>query len=158
MELDRLDRTIIQHLTSGIASYQELAKKCRASRNTVYRRIKMLQEAGVLKSTISVQVDIAKLGLSAICLGINTSKAQVNDVLATLSESSAVKNIWRCYSSHNVLAIALCLKGQEGQVIDELRTRLEAVGVANFDLSICYTWEKFSFQPFNDTQLTDATE
>ena len=50
-----LDRKIIQYLSTGINSYQELARICGVTRNTVYRRIAPLKIKESLRTYFAVR-------------------------------------------------------------------------------------------------------
>lgn len=47
-EIDDLDKKILQNLSVGVESYQQLAKTCNITRNKLYRRIASLENRGII--------------------------------------------------------------------------------------------------------------
>ncbi len=74
-ELDDLDRKIILHLSKGIYSYAELAEKCKAGRNTIYRRVNRLESEGIIDKKVRAIPNFTKLNLSAICVMMDIAQS-----------------------------------------------------------------------------------
>lgn len=69
MSVDDLDKKLLQYLSTGTNSYVELARVCKVTRNTIYRRIASLENKGIIKNTIRCiinldQIDIAPYALA----------------------------------------------------------------------------------------------
>mgnify|MGYP006106903167 FL=1 len=60
---DEYDRKILQHMQRDAAqSLDDLAQAVNLSRNAVWRRLKRLQDSGILKARVAL-VDAQKVGL-----------------------------------------------------------------------------------------------
>jgi DNA-binding Lrp family transcriptional regulator len=66
MIVDDLDKRLLQHLSSGISSYEELARNCNVTRNTVYRRIAVLERKGIIKKTVRSIIDYNQLEIASL--------------------------------------------------------------------------------------------
>lgn len=75
--VDDLDRKIIHYICTGFYSYADLAKLCKVGRNTIYRRVKRLEETHIIKRKLSALPNFKKLNLSAVIVGLNL---EVKDV------------------------------------------------------------------------------
>ena len=150
MSFDKLDKKIIQCLSAGTSSYEEIARQCNVTRNTVYRRITVLEEKGIIKNTLRCIVNLEKMDITAVNIGAKISLINQDRAVALLSINKHVRFLWRSYGDHNLTLIAFCNKGKEGEVINELRSLLENLGAEDFDISIGYVWEKMSIAPFEE--------
>jgi DNA-binding Lrp family transcriptional regulator len=148
MLLDEIDKRIIQELSKGIYSYEELANQIGMSRNTVYRRIAVLEENGIIINRQKCLVNNAKLGISAIVLNIKVHELDVQGIISKLLLNKQVKLVWRAYGDYNIHLIAFCSKGDEGKIIEDLRGDLENVSTVKFRVSVVYSWEKMDLSPF----------
>ena len=62
-DIDRIDRQILKHLQrDAMLSLDSLGSKVNLSRNACWRRIKMMQDAGIIKRRVAV-LDPTKIGL-----------------------------------------------------------------------------------------------
>jgi len=148
---DDLDRKIIQHLSVGTCSYEDLAHQCNVTRNTVYRRISILQEKGVIKNTLHCIVNLEQMGITAINIGAKILQVNQDKAVKELSNNKKVKLLWRTYGDHNLMLVAFASKGCEGRTIQELRTVLEDLGAEHLCVSVGYCWEKTDFSPFENS-------
>lgn len=148
--LDELDRKIVHHICSGVYSYAELGKLCRVGRNTIYRRMNKLEKLGVLSKKIMAIPNFTKLNLSAIGIMMDVRQTDVNRTISLLREQPQVKFLWKTYGTHNIAAVMVCKRGEEGQSIFNLREILEKmkVGTKKFDASVSFTWEKVDLTPY----------
>jgi len=149
-EIDELDKKIITHLSEGIYSYSELAEKCGAGRNTIYRRINQLEASGILDKKFRALFNFTKLNLSAICVMIDIAQSEVERVINFLKRQPQVKFLWRTFGPYDITTVILCNKGEEGKCISTLREVLEKMRIHlnKFESSISYTWEKIDLSPF----------
>jgi DNA-binding Lrp family transcriptional regulator len=150
MFFDELDRKIIQHLSVGTSSYEELAHQCNVTRNTVYRRISILEERGVIKNTLHCTLNLEQIGITTVNIGAKILQLNQDKAVKQLSKNKNVKLLWRTYGDHNLMLVAFCSKGCEGQTIQELKTVLEDLGAEHLCVSVGYCWEKTDFSPFEN--------
>jgi len=149
-ELDDLDRRIVLQLSEGVYSYAELAEKCGAGRNTIYRRVNRLEALGIINKRLRAIPNFTKLNLSAICVMMDIAQSEVERVVGFLERQSQVKFLWRTFGTYNVTTVILCNKGEEGRCISNLREILEKmrVNLNKFEASVSYSWEKIDLSPF----------
>jgi DNA-binding Lrp family transcriptional regulator len=150
MAIDHLDRKLLQYLTSGISSYEELARTCNVTRNTVYRRIATLERKGIIKNTIKCNVNLDVLGITPIFIGIKVTQTELNKACQSLSSHKNVRLLLRSYGNHNLNLIAFCLKGMEGRVIQSITTILEACNATDVEISVGFIWEKSDLNTIED--------
>ncbi len=148
MSLDNLDRAIIEALSVGVCSYEDLAKQCGVTRNTVYRRIMLLEEKGVITNRLSCVLNFGKLGISVVLVSLKVPETDVKSVVSALVAFEFVKFVWRAYGEFSVVFVAFSVKGFEGEMISELRQKLEELGIVSFNFSVGYEWEKENYSPF----------
>jgi DNA-binding Lrp family transcriptional regulator len=148
MPLDELDRQLIKQLSSGINSYEELARICGVTRNTVYRRIAALENSGIIKNTIRCAINLDKLGVVPICMGLRISQHEMDRAFNLLSAHKKIRLLWRSYGDHNVELVAFVQKGEEGETIHSIKAILECFEISNLDVSVGFVWEKSDFESF----------
>jgi DNA-binding Lrp family transcriptional regulator len=146
--LDTLDRSILQEMTKGVSSYDTLAQKLNVNRSTIYRRIRALERNKIIAHQTRVLVDFAKLNLVAVLVAANVSNENVDGVLSFFSMCPYVKMVWQSFGAHNLFALILCDKGDEGNKILEIRRKLEEFKVAPFDFTVGFRWQKAEMTPF----------
>jgi len=147
---DQLDKKILQKMSKGINSYNELAKECNVTRSTIYRRVALLEKSGLLLRITRSAVDYEKLELVTLCLTIKVAFNSQEKVLNALKEHESVKFLWRAYGEYNIFAVAFCSKGTEGEIIAEIRGLLEKWAGVDMKVSVGFAWEKMEFTPFNE--------
>jgi DNA-binding Lrp family transcriptional regulator len=146
--LDALDKGIIQSMSRGVYSYDELAEKLHVTRSTIYRRIDRLEKTDIISKRIMGVPDYTKLGLSAILIGIDIAHEDTAAAVDLLVKQNDIKLVWKTYGKHNLIVAIVCEKGCEGQAIFDLRERLAKLKVTGFDYSIGFSWEKVDFSPY----------
>jgi len=147
---DQLDKKILQKMSKGINSYNELAKECNVTRSTIYRRVALLEKNGLLLRITRSAVDYEKLELVTLCLTLKVAFNSQEKVLNALKEHESVKFLWRAYGEYNIVAVAFCSKGTEGEIIAEIRGILEKWAGVDMKVSVGFAWEKMEFTPFNE--------
>jgi DNA-binding Lrp family transcriptional regulator len=150
MAIDHLDRRIIQFLSSGTCSYEELARTCNVTRNTVYRRIAALENKGIIKNTLSCIVNLEQMDLTPVTIGTRISQNNIDQAIGLLSTNRNVRFLWRTYGDHNLTLVAFCAKGKEGETIQAIRIILEDLKAEHICTSIGFVWEKMNYSPFDD--------
>jgi DNA-binding Lrp family transcriptional regulator len=148
MALDYLDKRIIQYLSLGTNSYQELAHICNVTRNTVYRRIAALERKGIIKNTLHCIVNLEKMDFASLTIGAKMQQANQDKAINLLAINKNVRFLWRAYGDHNLTLVAFCPRGREGAIIQEIRAILEELDAENIFVSVGFTWEKMGYSPF----------
>lgn len=148
--LDDLDKRIIHHICSGVYSYKDLGQRCKVGRNTIYRRIKRLEDKRIINKIITAIPNFKSLELSAIGIMIDVAVTDMDQTIEFLKRLPNVKFLWKSYGTHNITAVIACDKGDEGKCIFKVRETLEKknVKVHKFDASISFSWEKVDLSPY----------
>lgn len=153
--IDDLDKHILQQMSRGISSYEDLSRECKVTRSTVYRRVAQLEKEGFIRRITRTVVDYEKLDIVTLCFACRISQTTLKKASATLKVHRRVKLLWKTYGDHNVIFIVFCEKGKEGEIISEIKTILEKCGAAEISVSVGFTWEKMDFTPFSDELQED---
>jgi len=148
--IDSLDKRILQQMSKGINSYEDLAHECNVTRSTIYRRVASLEKRGLIRRITRSVVDYEKLGIVTLCFAFKISQSNQKRAFAALKSSKKVKLLWRTFGDYNAIFVAFCNKGEEGESIGELKTILEKCGATDINTSVGFIWEKIDFSPFND--------
>jgi DNA-binding Lrp family transcriptional regulator len=148
--LDDLDRRILQQMSRGISSYEELSRECNVTRSTVYRRVTLLEKRGFIQRITRTVVNYEKLDIVTLSFASRISHANLGKTLATLKSHEKVKLLWRTYGDHNLLFMVFCEKGEVGEAIDEMTSILEKCGATEISVCVGFAWEKLDFTPFSD--------
>jgi DNA-binding Lrp family transcriptional regulator len=146
--LDELDKCIMHHICGGIYSYADLAKMCNVTRGTVYRRVNRLENMHLISRKIAAIPNFEMLNLSSLSIGVNIAQEDEGKAIDLLKNQSQVKFLWKTYGTHNLVIIAICNKGEEGELIYKLRELLGKVKVHQFDVSIGFGWQKVDLTPY----------
>jgi DNA-binding Lrp family transcriptional regulator len=158
LAIDSLDKKLLTELCKGVASYQELARTCGVARNTVYRRIAALERQGTIKNTLRCLVNLEKLDINSIIIGVNVAQKDIDRAFGLLASNGNVGFLWRTYGSRNIVAIAVAQKGEEGKVVDEIKMLLECCNLTDLDISIGFEWGKSSYSSlFIENQTLEKT-
>ncbi len=150
MIVDDLDKRLLQHLSSGISSYEELARNCNVTRNTVYRRIAVLERNGIIKKTVRSIIDYNQLEIASLCIAVTVAESKQEEALALLRNHKYVKFLWRTFGHHNIVAIVFCSKGKEGEILHDLTKSLEEFGASAIVVAVGFKWDKMDFAPFSE--------
>ena len=146
--LDELDKKILHEICQGIHSYDDLAKILNVTRGTVYRRIEKLEKNNVIEKKIMAIPNYKILNLSAICLGMEVSYDDTQKVIEAVCHLPNIKLVWKCYGVHNIVAILVCEKGDEGETITNLRQLLSKFSTSAYHISIGFEWDKIDISPY----------
>lgn len=158
LHLDAIDKKILQHLSSGIKSYDELARMCEVSRNTIYRRIAVLENEGIIKNITKCEINMEKIEISPLIIGVKTSTVAEDRALNLLATHKNVKLLWRTYGDYNISLVAFSPKGSEGLVIESIKTILEDLSSTDICVSVGFVWEKTDFTPIEIQSETSVDQ
>lgn len=156
--VDELDRRILQRMSSGINSYDDLSHECNVTRSTIYRRVALLEKRGLIRRITRTSVDYGRLNIVTLCFACRVNQAALKKTFAVLKDHERVKLLWRTYGYHNMVFIVFCEKGDEGVIIDEINSILEKFGAADINVSVGFKWEKMDFTPFTDELQQDKQQ
>jgi|SRR5687768_4336970 len=142
MTLDRFDHAILEQLQrDATPSMDELASRVNLSRNACWRRVKKLQEDGVIRSTVVI-LDPLKinLGLGAF-ISIRTAQHDMNWLSAFSAATRDIAEIVGAYriSGDTDYLLHAVVPSIEGY--DQLYKRLISA-VALTDVSASFVMEK----------------
>ncbi|WP_461866627.1 HTH-type transcriptional regulator LrpA [Thermococcus sp.] len=127
--LDERDRVIIQMLTKDARTpFTEIAKVLGISETAVRKRVKALEEAGVIKQ-YTVKVDPAKLGYHLVSLtGVDTLPEKIFDVAKKLKEFDFVKEIYLTSGDHMIMTEIWAKNGEDlSDIISNKIGKIEGV-------------------------------
>ena len=133
--LDETDRELLSIISrKSNISYSELADELGISRNTAYRRVKKLKEAGAIKedfiTNTSVDVlEFEKMGMTTLTLALGFEIDSLEEATGFLEEREEVKMLFETYGEYDVIAILFGLEGNERKLVSNLRQGLEEEGI-----------------------------
>jgi len=112
--VDKRDLDILRILEENSrATIAEIAKKLGISESNVRKRLRRMEENGVIRKYTVIE-DPAKLGYSVIAiLGFDTTPEKNIDVAKKLSEFDEVKRVLICSGSHTLVAEVWARSGEE---------------------------------------------
>ncbi len=157
--LDYIDKRILQHISEGVSSYQELAKECNVTRNTIYRRMSTLEKRGLTKRITRVTVNYEKLDMVTITVALNVLQKDQEEIIAKFKSNDKIKFLFKTYGTYNILLVVLCSRGEEGQIISQIKAIAEKYNILKMDVLIGFSFEKLDFTPFsNEPQLENQPD
>ncbi len=127
--LDERDRIIIQMLTKDARTpFTEIAKVLGISETAVRKRVKALEEAGVIKQ-YTVKVDPAKLGYHLVSLtGVDTLPEKIFEVANKLKEFDFVRDIYLTSGDHMIMTEIWAKNGEDlSDIISNKIGKIEGV-------------------------------
>jgi len=103
--LDERDMVIIEMLTKDARTpFTEIAKVLGISETAVRKRVRALEEAGVIKQ-YTIVIDPSKLGYNLVSLtGIDTLPEKIFEVASKLKEFDFVRNVYLTSGDHMIMA------------------------------------------------------
>jgi hypothetical protein len=107
-----------------------------------------LEEAHLIIKKVMAIPDFEKLGLSAICIGMDSAAKDTDKVIDRIKRHPHTKSLWRTFGEHQIVLVMVCEKGCEGGAIEKLRQTLAEFDIGKMDISIGFKWEKMDFSPF----------
>lgn len=140
--LDDLDKKILSMISQDSnISYSDLADKVDVSRNTVYRRVKDLKSSGIIKGDFinNTTVDISKfekLDISTLLFAVKLDISSLEETSEFLENRNEVKLVLETLGEYDIIAILVCEKGKERNLISELREDLNKNEIKVEDYSV----------------------
>ena len=127
--LDERDRVIIEMLTKDARTpFTEIAKVLGISETAVRKRVKALEEAGVIRQ-YTVVVDPSKLGYHLVSLtGVDTLPEKIFDVASKLKEFEFVREVYLTSGDHMIMTEVWAKDGEDlSDIISNKIGRIEGV-------------------------------
>jgi len=125
--LDERDRIILDMLTKDARTpFTEIAKVLGISETAVRKRVKALEEAGVIKQ-YTIVVDPSKLGYNLVSItGIDTKK--IFEVASKLKEFDFVRHVYLTSGDHMIMAEIWARDGEDlSDIISNKIGRIDGV-------------------------------
>ncbi|ASA78316.1 HTH-type transcriptional regulator LrpA [Thermococcus sp. 5-4] len=127
--LDERDRVIIEMLTKDARTpFTEIAKVLGISETAVRKRVKALEEAGVIRQ-YTVVVDPSKLGYNLVSLtGVDTLPEKIFDVASKLKEFEFVRSVYLTSGDHMIMTEVWAKDGEDlSDIISNKIGKIEGV-------------------------------
>jgi Lrp/AsnC family transcriptional regulator for asnA, asnC and gidA len=127
--LDERDRIILEMLTKDARTpFTEIAKVLGISETAVRKRVKALEEAGVIKQ-YTIIVDPSKLGYNLVSItGIDTKPEKIFDVASKLKEFDFVRHVYLTSGDHMIMAEVWAKDGEDlSDIISNKIGRIDGV-------------------------------
>ncbi|WP_297416557.1 HTH-type transcriptional regulator LrpA [Thermococcus sp.] len=127
--LDERDSIIIDMLTKDARTpFTEIAKVLGISETAVRKRVKALEEAGVIKQYTAV-VDPSRLGYNLVSLtGVDTLPERIFDVASKLKEFEFVRKVYLTSGDHMIMAEVWAKDGEDlSDIISNKIGRIDGV-------------------------------
>jgi Lrp/AsnC family transcriptional regulator for asnA, asnC and gidA len=112
--LDERDKVIIDMLTKDARTpFTEIAKVLGISETAVRKRVKALEEAGVIKQ-YTVLIDPSRLGYNLVSLtGVDTLPEKIFEVAEKLKEFEFVRNLYLTSGDHMIMTEIWAKNGED---------------------------------------------
>jgi len=127
--LDERDRIIIDMLTRDARTpFTEIAKALGISETAVRKRVKALEEAGVIHQ-YTIVVEPSKLGYNLVSLtGVDTLPEKIFDVAAKLQEFEFVRKVYLTSGDHMIMTEVWARDGEDlSDIISNKIGKIEGV-------------------------------
>ncbi len=127
--LDERDKIIIEILTKDARTpFTEIAKALGISETAVRKRVKALEEAGVIKQ-YTIVIDPSKLGYNLVSLtGIDTLPEKIFEVAEKLKEFEFVRNVYLTSGDHMIMVEVWAKDGNDlSDIISNKIGKIEGV-------------------------------
>ena len=127
--MDDKDREIIDILAEDSRTpFTKIAKKIRVSESTVRKRIKALEDEGVIKK-YSIIIDPAKIGYNTVAIvGLDVEPTKFLSVASKLTEFKEVKYVATSTGDHMIMFEVWTRDGKElTKVISEKIGKIEGI-------------------------------
>ena len=126
--LDEKDLKILEILSKNArATYTEIAKEIGLSDVAVLKRVKNLEQKGIIKR-YTIKIDNKKLGYNAVSLtGLDVEPEKLFDVINYLKEKKYVKYLALTSGDHTVMTVIWAKDSEELSEIHRTLSTLEGV-------------------------------
>lgn len=134
-ELDHIDHQILTFLhDDGRMPYDEIGNKLGISRNTVRRRVRDMEDAGIIKG-FTVLTNPSSLGYIPVAFGLSAEAGRTDTIANELAEDEHVYKLWILSGRHNIIFHACFDDIQEFQAFNhEVVQNIK--GITSFESSI----------------------
>ena len=108
MKLDKIDLTLLRSLEKDARTkFSDIARKCTVSVDTIIKRYKKLEKAGIIKRT-TILLDPRYFGTDCIAsLEIDVDPPTVKDTLTILEKENGIIFSTQAVGRHDIFAIAM---------------------------------------------------
>ena len=108
MKLDNIDLTLLRSLEKDARTkFSDIARTCNVSVDTIIKRYKKLEKAGIIKRT-TILLDPRYFGTDCIAsLEIDVDPPTVKDTLTTLENENGIIFSTQAVGRHDIFAIAM---------------------------------------------------
>ncbi len=127
--MDQKDKKILEILGNDSRTpYTEIAKKLRLSESTIRRRIKALEEGGVIQK-YSIVVNPAKVGYNTVAIvGLDVEPSKFLTVASKMAELDEVKYVATSTGDHMIMFEIWTRDGKElMRIISEKIGKIEGI-------------------------------
>jgi len=93
--------------------------------------------------------------ITPVAIGVRILPSKQDEAVSLLSTNDNVRFLWRTYGDNDLVVVAFCDRGREGEIIQDIRASLETLKAERIDVSVGFTWEKMNCSPFNDLAETE---
>ncbi|MDK2869684.1 MAG: Lrp/AsnC family transcriptional regulator, regulator for asnA, asnC and gidA [Pyrococcus sp.] len=127
--IDERDKIIIEMLEKDARTpFTEIAKKLGISETAVRKRVKALEEKGIIEG-YTIKINPKKLGYSLITItGIDTKPEKIFEVAEKLKEYDFVKELYLSSGDHMIMAIIWAKDGEDlAEIVSNKIGKIEGV-------------------------------
>ncbi len=148
VEIDAIDRQIISLLQEdGALPIQDIAHQVGLTNNPCWRRIKRLEETGVIERRVAL-VDGKKLGLGSTAFVTIRINSHNKDWLATFNKCvQAIPEIIECHRMTGDVDYLLKISIRDLEHYDQVYQRLIGAVPGLTDVSSTFSMETLKFRP-----------
>jgi DNA-binding Lrp family transcriptional regulator len=132
--MSELDSKILKNLLKdGRISYVELAKKCKVSKNKVWKRCRAMEKKGIITGA-TTQINFEDFGYAALAtLLISVEAQQIEEVMEFIEKITEIRAHRQYNSIYNVRAFATLRSLNELDYIKQvIRRRLPTIGLKTY--------------------------
>jgi Lrp/AsnC family transcriptional regulator, regulator for asnA, asnC and gidA len=132
--MSELDATILRNLLkNGRISYVELAKKCRVSKNKVWKRCRAMEKKGIITGA-TTQLNFEDFGYAALAtLLISVEAQKIEEVMEFIEKITEIRAYRQYNSVYNVRAFATLKNLNELDYIKQIiRRKLPTISLKTY--------------------------
>jgi DNA-binding Lrp family transcriptional regulator len=132
--MSELDAKILGHmLKDGRISYVELAKKCKVTKNKIWKRCRAMEKKGIITGA-TTQMNFEDFGYAALAtLLISVEAQQIEEVMKFIEMITEIRAYRQYNSIYNVRAFATLRNLNELDYIKEvIRRKLPTIGLKTY--------------------------
>ena len=132
--MNELDANIIRNLLKdGRINYVELAKKCKVSKNKVWKRCRAMEKKGIIAGA-TTQMNFEDFGYAALAtLLISVEAQQIEEVMEFIEKITEIRAYRQYNSVYNIRAFATLKNLNELDYIKQIiRRKLPTIGLKTY--------------------------